>query len=83
MSGYSASKGCKWFLVQPDGERHCDPIRSSDDVFGCDRYRNHLGGQGANLQLQRYLAAGHQHWDDHRDISDGLPHSTHPKSRIL
>jgi hypothetical protein len=42
-----------------------------------------LGDHGSPVRIQRHLAIGHQHWDDHRDIPDGVSDPGNPDRDTL
>lgn len=56
--------------------------RTLCDIHPCLHQYSHLDRDGSPFSLQRYLAAGHQHGDNHHHFSDGLSDSAHSEHRV-
>jgi hypothetical protein len=74
---------CDLFVIAFFPFREVDGARDRSPCGIYDRRIDHpgLGHYRPDIQVQRYLATGDQHWDDDRHIPDGISDSEYPESR--
>ena len=68
---FSASCAIAFVILPENQPRHWE----RRGLYWRPHHYRSVGINGTGLSLFRYLAAGHQHRHDYRDVSDGVPHS--------